>query len=418
VVRSPLLSKRKFHSSPKFRSNKKARLLIPLPDEGNLEQILHWILCVNEDNSHYLDFLLCYKYLGISALDLLAQVYEIYQEQFKEISSQPKLENWRIGSFLQKWILVFYYRDFSSEVDSCDAKRAFHLLKAILRTFWTDGLLKETEELQASLIIAKNVLPQRIHTIQTSSIQNPIALDISSKYTPIQVATQLTVIDYQMLKNITEDELCSLGWDKKDNTISPNINSMVDRWNKIAMWVSTEIISAQKNDKRKIIKWFLTIGEKLNEMHNFHSLFALIGGLNNVMVSRFLEMKALGTKTRQRKYYLENLMNTDNNWAIYRDRLKESEGLVIPYIGLFMKDILVVMESKTKAHNGYINFVKLRVLQQILTPFYQYRTQQCSLEKDTLLMESLSKLFIKTEKELYQFTSPKSLIEVEQILPN
>jgi len=181
----------------------------------------------------------------------------------------------------------FYNRDFC-DADSCDAKRAFHLLKAMLRTFWKDGLLKEAEELQATIIIAKNSLPQLSHTFRTSIGHNPIALELSSLYTPLQVATQLTLIDYNMLKNITEDELCSLGWNKKDDMISPNINSMVDRWNK---WVFTEIQCAQKKDKKRTLKWFLTIAEKLNTIQNFHSLFALVAGLNHVVVSRPLAQK-------------------------------------------------------------------------------------------------------------------------------
>jgi len=106
--------------------------------------------------------------------------------------------------------------------------------------------LKEAEELQATIIIAKNSLPQLSHPIRTSIGHNPIALELSSLYTPLQVATQLTLIDYNMLKNITEDELCSLGWNKKDDMISPNINFMVDRWNKMTKWVFTEIQCAQK----------------------------------------------------------------------------------------------------------------------------------------------------------------------------
>jgi len=318
-------SKRKMqHSSMPKKLTKKVRFTVasPLPEEVSLEQILDRIVYFNDNNSHF-DFLLCYKYLDISALDVLAQIYEMYQSRFIHSPDLPQnnIENWTY--FLQKWILVFYYRDFCPQSGS-DSKRAFHLLKAILRTFWKDGYLKEAETLQDTLSIARNSPPPYTsnlvvvtHTISTSK-------DLILNYTPFQVATQLTVIDFNMLKNISEDELCSLGWDKKDDTQSPNVNSMVDRWNKVAMWVATEIIvSNDKNNKRKIIKWFLSVAEKLLDLKNFHTLLAIIGGLNNLFVSRLIEMKTLDTKSRQRKNHLEFFMNTENNWGNYRDRLKK-----------------------------------------------------------------------------------------------
>jgi len=51
--------------------------------------------------------------------------------------------------------------------------------------------------------------------ITTTISSKSKASDIILSYTPVQVATQLTIIDFHMMKNITEDELCSLGWDKK-----------------------------------------------------------------------------------------------------------------------------------------------------------------------------------------------------------
>jgi len=346
-------------------------------------------------------------------LDLLAQIYEMYQARLVPThhvaESAQNLNNWKLGTFLQKWILVFCYRDFYPQ-NGGDPKRAYHLLKAILRTFCKDGYVKEAEELQDILSIAKNSPPPYTNTlvITTTISSKSKASDIILSYTPVQVATQLTIIDFNMMKNISEDELCNLGWDKKDETKSPNVNSMVDRWNKVAMWVATEIITAgEKHDKRKMIKWFLSVAEKLTDLKNFHSLLAIIAGLNNVFVSRLNEMKTMGNKSRQRKNHLELLMNTENNWGNYRERLKKCDGLVIPYLGLFMKDVFIVLEDRPKSHDGYFNFVKLRILQQVLSQFFRYRSQICPFEPDPVLLEYLSTLYIKSDRELDELTSTK-----------
>jgi len=317
----------------------------------------------------------------------------------------------KIGSFfLQKWILFFYYRDFSPQAGG-DAKRAFHLLNAILRTVGKDGYIKESEAIQDTLTIARNSPPlySSALVIVTTVISISKVRKIFLNYSPLQVATQLTVIDFNMLKNISEDELCSLGWDKKDDTKSPNVNFMVDRWNKVAMWVATEIIASQKNNKRKMIRWFLSVAEKLIDLKNFHTLLAVIAGLNNFFVSRLTEMKTLDAKSRQRMTHLEFYMNTENNWGNYRDRLKKCEGLVVPYLGIFMKDIFIVLDDRPKSHNGYFSFMKLKILQQILSQFYGYKSQHCPSESDSLLIDNLSNLFIKTDKELDDLTPPSLL---------
>jgi len=244
---------------------------------------------------------------------------------------------------------------------------------------------------------------KRIHTF---IINRSKALELYSNYSPMEVVTQLMILDFSMLKNITEEELCNMGWDRKDDTKSANVNAMVDRWNKVSNWVSSEIICAtDKNDRRKLIKWFISISEKLYEIRNYHTMMAIVAGLNNLYVARIYEMKSLGNKTRQRKQHLETLMSTENNWANYRERLKKSDGLVVPYLGICMKDIYVVLDDKHQTQIGRYNWAKLRILQQVLAQFFRFRNQDCLFEKNPELIKSLCYLFIRTEHELDELTS-------------
>jgi len=289
-------------------------------------------------------------------------------------------------------------------------RRALNFLKSVIKSFWRDGLETEAEEIQNTLSKVRMTTPTREPAtfLQTTVCYRPIALELSYTYSPTEVASQLTLIDYNMLRKITEDELCSIGWDKKDDTKSANVNAMVDRWNKVSMWVSSEIIYASdKMDKHKLIKWFIILADKLLDMKNYHTMMAIVAGVNTLYVSRVNEIKLLGNKTRQRKQYLESIMSAENNWGNYRERLKKSDGLVIPYLGLCMKDVFIVLEDKHKTQSGRYNWAKLRILQQILSQFFRFRNQECSIDKIPVPENYLCHLFIKSEQDLDDLTNSK-----------
>jgi len=250
---------------------------------------------------------------------------------------------------------------------------------------------------------------------KTIAIDQPKVPELWTLYSPTEIASQLTILDYTIFTHISEEELCCMGWEKRDDSKSPNVNAMVDRWNKTSMWISSEIVFGN-SEKTKILKWIISVAEKLYELKNFHSLMSVIAGLNSLYVGRLAEMKGLGNKIKQRKLYLEAIMGTENNFNVYREKLKKSDGMVIPYLGLYMKDIFMILEDKQKSNpaTGKYNWLKLRLLQQVLLQFSRFQKQECHLEDNVELQHSLCQLFVKSEQELDEYTTSKNLTNKEK----
>jgi hypothetical protein len=82
-----------------------------------------------------------------------------------------------------------------------------------------------------------------------------------SDFDPIEVAKQLTLLEFNNYKAI--QELLNQAWNKSDKEINaPNIVNMIKRTNAVPLWVATEIVSCDKqNIRTKLIRSFISIAE-------------------------------------------------------------------------------------------------------------------------------------------------------------
>jgi hypothetical protein len=62
---------------------------------------------------------------------------------------------------------------------------------------------------------------------------------------------------------------------------------MIDRFNMITRWISTLVVTEEKlrNRAKRFVK-FIKVAEALRQMHNYHTLMAVLSGLNDGPVYR------------------------------------------------------------------------------------------------------------------------------------
>lgn len=74
----------------------------------------------------------------------------------------------------------------------------------------------------------------------------------------MEVARQMTLIEFDLYCKIRPRELCEGAWTKDDRyTTAPNIMNLVHRFNMVVRWIVTQIVQAQNSSKREAIiaKW-------------------------------------------------------------------------------------------------------------------------------------------------------------------
>ncbi|XP_053156733.1 rap guanine nucleotide exchange factor 6 isoform X7 [Hemicordylus capensis] len=182
----------------------------------------------------------------------------------------------------------------------------------------------------------------------------------------IEVATQLSMRDFELFRNIEPTEYIDDLYKLESKTGNAHLKQFEDVINQETFWVATEILSESNQLKRmKIIKHFIKIALHCRECKNFNSMFAVISGLNLAPVARLRgTWEKLPSKYEKHLRDLQDLFDPSRNMAKYRNILS-SQSMQPPIIPLFpvvKKDITFLHEGNDSKVDGLVNFEKLRMI--------------------------------------------------------
>jgi len=231
-------------------------------------------------------------------------------------------------------------------------------------------------------------------------------LDFSS----FEIASQLVLWEHEMVRQINLAELSSLAWSKKQSREknAPNILKVIEFSNTIAYWVATEIVTTANLKKRSsILRQFIHIAQHCAKMHFYNGLFEIMAGLNMGLVRRLKQTwKGLSAKTIETFIELEELSSPDDNWRRYRDflhTLRPGEYPMIPYLGLLLKDLVVIEDSNpTYLENKHVNFKKMRIVVPFLGSFLQIQEKSYPFKAIPDLTLDIIGIPIQNDTELYK----------------
>ncbi|GCB65891.1 hypothetical protein scyTo_0004875 [Scyliorhinus torazame] len=182
----------------------------------------------------------------------------------------------------------------------------------------------------------------------------------------IEVATQLSMRDFELFRNIEPTEYIDDLFKRESKTGNIHLKQFEDVINQETFWVATEILKETVQWKRmKIIKHFIKIALHCRECKNFNSMFAIISGLNLAPVARLRgTWEKLPSKYEKLFRDLQDLFDPSRNMAKYRNVLS-SQSLQPPIIPLFpvvKKDLTFLHEGNDSKVEGLANFEKLRMI--------------------------------------------------------
>lgn len=132
---------------------------------------------------------------------------------------------------------------------------------------------------------------------------------------------------------------------------------------------SSILVETDPKSRAKVMAKFMRISQWLRSYGNFNSLMAMIAGINNSAISRLRDTKQNATERQGYKEFVgsELLMSSEKSFSRYRNALKLSEPPCIPYLGVFLRDLLYIDEAnKDFKPDGSVNLQKFILMGDII----------------------------------------------------
>ncbi|KAJ3443586.1 guanine nucleotide exchange factor [Anaeramoeba flamelloides] len=340
------------------------------------------------------DFMLTYRSF-MEPLELFALIKYRYHIKARENLKGKKLQIFkkkiqkklkiRVFSILKKWIIKYsndFYCDpklehkvkkFASDIFNNEKNMsgvAKILLDTLKRMESNPTLCKHRNTIATIRIAPKSRYPKNLKKFTF--------LDLDT----LELARQLTLIESYMFHQINYKEYLGQSWIKKDKMDrAPNIYKLSQFFNQISLWLASEILLYKKVKKRtQALKKCINLAIKCKEIKNFNACQEITATLSNPAVHRLKKTwNGLSTKSKDRWKVISDLLSRNCNFQNIRKVLDTVVPPVLPYLGLYLSDLVFIDEANTDylmSKNGrtkLINFEKHRQTSTILSKVNRFK---------------------------------------------
>lgn len=220
----------------------------------------------------------------------------------------------------------------------------------------------------------------------------------------LEVARQLTITSNKLFSKIEYKELLNSRWTKKDkNKLSPNVINLIDRFNKLSLWMIEEILSYDKKRMRAAaIEKFIRIANECKNLNNFNDCVNITQALNMYVVKKLEKTwKALNANVIPLFEKLQEICSYDMKYKRLRDEMKNCIGKpCVPYLGVLLNELASLEEGpKYLKNDSLVNIDKICSVYKAIEFFFKFKLQ-AYLFRPVDELTLLSDLQPKNEDEL------------------
>eukprot|EP01102_Stenamoeba_stenopodia_P020108 TRINITY_DN7734_c0_g2_i2.p1 TRINITY_DN7734_c0_g2~~TRINITY_DN7734_c0_g2_i2.p1 ORF type:complete len:552 (+),score=95.95 TRINITY_DN7734_c0_g2_i2:3-1658(+) len=367
------------------------------------------IECLTNPFAHNLDFmktfLVTYQYFTTpeTLLKLLLRRYYLRQpadedpEEWKRVVQVPV--QLRVFNIIKTW-LEYYFSDFSEKMIHSLKQFAANILVAMK----SEQILRLIKQQQSNQGRMRTIIDYQFNT---SAPPPEVPKNVFSRLlsfndiTHLELARQLTIIEFDIFSVIKPRELLHQAWKRVDaETRCPNVLALLKRFKDLSTkWVPV-LFKRCGNDmkkKRKTAKRMICVSQELLKLNNFNTMMAILVGLRSEIVLKNSSiLDELPGRSKKLFRQLETLMSRVD---LYQERLAKSVPC-IPYLELHLKKIVAAEKHiPSVIGKGLANFSKSKYIYSIISQLIYCQQTPYNLEP-VIQISNLLKDFKDIESEL------------------
>ena len=315
------------------------------------------------------------KKIGIEIPDLVFLLNKIISTQFKKIEDNKELIDkinnlyksikkleWISGS-LEKEIENVNYILSSNSNDDFDLD-------------YTKYLISDRRKTKA-IVIRPRARGKAIN--KKTTYKNPYfyIFDFSDE----EIARNLTLISYKLLSSIDFNELWNGNFIKDDKyTKSPNVMKVIDRFDKLMLFIIEDICSYETNKARvKLITKWANIAKTCRDLHNYNDLLIINQCFNHTLIKKMVSTwKKIPKSTLELISDLNKFCSSQQCYINIRKEIVGCKHIAyIPYLGILLKEIVDIKNKYKYAEKigdyNCINCVKLQKMYYLVNKFFEFK---------------------------------------------
>lgn len=220
-----------------------------------------------------------------------------------------------------------------------------------------------------------------------------------------ELARQLTIMDFHSYADLKPIELMS--WCKPQlQSLAPNVLALVNRFNLVSGFTATLIVTTPRlKDRIRVLQKLIDLALVLCSFNNFNSLMAMLSGFSCSAVGRLRHsFNGLSSRHTQLLADMRQIMSNSRSYAVYRQMFNQIKPPGIPFVGVYLSDLVFIEDGNPDDVNGMINFYKRSLVRTVIESIVQYQKSAPNFLLVPRVQGFINKLPRQSEEKLFELS--------------